>query len=186
MNILKGRRAGNFLIIFSVLTASCQHAPPEKNLTSGLIDIPAYFKEQASELTRSGVSLKKTILLAGVADDTLIAEPEWEKELALFTDSELSPAKLTGNITAKAEGNIVIYKAADNDTRFRYAYFRKNADSVIDSVFIELARAGIYGQESAKLQFSRYAGYSMDILNQPAAGRSTRLLIKGAFVENND
>ncbi|MNK14830.1 hypothetical protein D3C87_329610 [compost metagenome] len=69
---------------------SCNPAVKNQNDALNYFDIKGYFKKEASRLNKRNPLLTKTVEVNGASETKKIHIPDWEKELSIFSESEIN------------------------------------------------------------------------------------------------
>jgi len=78
-----------YLIFCFTLLFSCQQSPQVVKTNTTFFDLKIYFKEQLEDLKKIK-KIKKSTFFDGVEEVQIIDAPNFEKELALFIDSNIN------------------------------------------------------------------------------------------------
>lgn len=122
-----------FWLLGAVLTFySCNPAVKSQNDALNYFDIKGYFKKEASRLNKSNPLLAKTVEVNGAAETKKIHIPNWEKELSIFSDSEINRSAWKGLFST-------------NKTSEQELYTSDNKKVPVKEVFITKRDGRVYG-----------------------------------------
>ena len=89
-------------------------------------DIKGYFSEEVKRLENHKTSINKTVSRNGISEQKENISPDWNTELALFSESDINKPAWSDSYKVSTESNVVSYIALDDKLRTRSIVIRKN------------------------------------------------------------
>lgn len=114
----------------ALLLPACKPAIKEDGVTAKYFDLKAYFKADAARLNSSKKTVLKTITHNGTTESKEVNITDWERELSLFSESDINKPAWRDSYSIQTSPTMVIYTATDDDLKTREIIVNKTGDKV--------------------------------------------------------
>jgi hypothetical protein len=143
-------------------------------------DLKEYFKKEATRLTKQNPLVDKTVGHNGTAENKKVHIGNWEKELNLFTESDINkPAwKLSYNVQAGDDS--IVYNAKYPELETRQITIRKKAGQVTEIAIVNNTHNILYNT-TEKLIYAPNAWYLIEKMQKVKVMGANNYRIKGVF-----
>ncbi|MBD1384053.1 hypothetical protein IDJ75_02095 [Mucilaginibacter rigui] len=143
-------------------------------------DLKEYFKNEAARLNKQNPEVDKTVGHNGTAENKKVHIGDWEKELNLFTESDINkPAwKLSYNV--QANNDSIVYKAKYPELETREIIIRKKAGQVTEITIVNNTHNILYNT-TEKLVYAPNAYYLIEKMQQVKIMGANNYRVKGNF-----
>lgn len=116
------KRKHNTLLLTIFFFTGLNGCKPEVKQGNGSLkyfDLKKYFTAEALRLTKQHVVVLKTASYNGQQQTKPTPIKDWNRELALFTESDINKASWKDSYTAKANADSIVYTAIDTTLHTR-------------------------------------------------------------------
>ncbi len=114
----------------ALLLPSCKPAVKEDGVTAKYFDLKAFFKADAERLTGLNKPVRKTVAHNGDTETKGVKIDNWERELSLFSESDINKPAWRDSYGVQTSPTMVIYIAKDDDLKTREIIVNKTNDKV--------------------------------------------------------
>lgn len=188
------KTASSFWVIAITLfiligSGGCSTSSNETNVISGstpYFNLGAYFTSEITRLTEHKTTLDKKAALNGKSETQTLQSVDWEKELAIFTLSDINkPAwrdKYTADSSMQGQQLTITYNATDTDLRTQSInlVFEPNA-TVPKSVTIFNHADNLVYQLTENLNYQSATGYQIQTTQKVVLMNPQSFAIEGRF-----
>ncbi len=178
-----------FLIVVLGGGGGCSTSSNETKAISGstpYFNLGAYFTSEIARLTKQKITLDKKAALNGKSETQTLQSVDWEKELAIFTLSDINkPAwrdKYTADSSMQGQQLTITYTATDTDLRTQSInlVFEPNA-TVPKSVTIFNHADNLVYQLTENLNYQSATGYQIQTTQKVVLMNPQSFAIEGRF-----
>ncbi|KLT65747.1 hypothetical protein [Pedobacter sp. BMA] len=93
---------------------SCiKQEPNGANARLSYFDVKGYFNKEINRLQQTNPTVQKTVSVNGTAENRKLKIPDWQKELAVFTNADINKASWQGEFKITASNQLTIYSSAN-------------------------------------------------------------------------
>lgn len=94
---------------FLLALASCTLKEQEKVNTKTYFDLAGYFKQEASRLAKTQLTINKMVVVNGKSETRAVKIQNWEKEFDLFVQADINKASWRGSFTPTVTDNLHVF-----------------------------------------------------------------------------
>lgn len=120
-------------VVFLIL-ASCGGA--EQVRKRRFLDIKGYVSQEVKRLEKQKATIDKTVSKNGVPEIRKSLSPDWNIELALFSESDINKPAWIDSYSVNFDGSNVSYNALDNKLRTRSIVIKKNKSGKLTELMV--------------------------------------------------
>lgn len=157
---------------------SCK--PDIKDTGSRYFDLKAYFKKDCPRLDHKSPQVTKTVGYNGNTETKKIRVKNWEKELELFSGSDINKPAWRQSYNVQEDSTQLTYTAKTPDVRTRLIQIKKRGDAV-KSIYIINQESNILYQSTEKLTYVPDSLYQIDKLQKVKFLGTNKYLIRGVI-----
>jgi hypothetical protein len=143
-------------------------------------DLKEYFKKEATRLTGQNPQVDKTVAHNGTAENKKVHIGNWEKELNLFTESDINKPAWKLSYDVQANSDSIVYKAKYPELETRQITIRKKAGQISEIDIINNTHNILYNT-TEKLVYAPNAYYLIEKMQQVKVMGANNYRIKGNF-----
>ncbi len=114
----------------TILLPSCKPEIKNDGATAKYFDLKAYFKADAARLSGIKKSTLKTVTHNGTTESKEVNINNWERELSLFSESDINKPAWRDSYKVQTTPTMVIYMATDDDLKTREIIINKTGGKV--------------------------------------------------------
>ena len=117
-------------LIFTFYLSACKPDLKETGRGIKYFDLKAYFKARVSKLTTQNRPVLKTVTHNGVTETKTVHIDNWERELNMFSESDINKPAWKDSYSVQNTGGSLIYMAKDPELQTREIIVNKDKDKV--------------------------------------------------------
>jgi hypothetical protein len=162
---------------------ACKPEIKETGAELKYFDLKEYFKNEALRLTRLNLPVKKTVAHNGDTESKTVPITNWEKELNLFTESDINKPAWKLSYTVTATPDSVVYTARYPELKTREIIIRKK-DGKVTGIIIENDTHNILYTTTEKLNYTPGSFYLIEKTQKVKIMGANNYLIKGVLIND--
>jgi hypothetical protein len=168
------------LFFFISVLPACK--PDIKETGGALIyfDLKGYFKSSAVQLTAHNRPVFKTAIHNSITESKKVTIDNWERELSLFSASDINKPAWKDSYTVQNTGNAIFYKAKDPELETKEITINKDGDKVKWIIIINHTKNLLY-ETKEKLTYIPDSMYRVEKTQQVRLMGMNRYDIKGVL-----
>ena len=159
---------------------ACKPEIKETGAELKYFDLKEYFKNEALRLTRLNTPVNKTVTHNGASESKKVHMPNWEKELNLFTGSDINKPAWKLSYSVQNTPDSIVYKAKYPELKTREIIIRKK-DGKVTAIVIENDTHNILYSTTEKLNYVPGSFYQIDKTQKVKVMGGNNYRIKGSF-----
>ncbi len=140
------------LLLCMVLMYGCKPEARQSNGTLKYFDITGYFNAETLRLTALNKPVTKTVAYNSVPETKIVFIKNWQRELALFTSSDINKPAWKSSYTVQKYSDSVVYRAIDTNLHTRQIIIVTKANKV-NSVSISNFTKNMLYQTKEELKY---------------------------------
>ena len=152
-------------VVFVFLFNSSCRNPETINSTQNYFSLHDFFKEEELRLASAKVILKKVNQLQLTKDSTLVQNPDWQKELALFVDADMNKPAWKNSFTIDSIKNdsslILTYTAIEKKITIRRVVI-SFVNQKVKTIQIKKANANFVYTSNQNLWYTPKSGFKLE------------------------
>jgi hypothetical protein len=159
---------------------ACKPEIKETGAELKYFDLKEYFKNEALRLTRINAPVNKTVTHNGAGENKNVHIPNWDKELNLFTESDINKPAWKLSYSVQNTPDSVVYKAKYPELKTREIIIRKK-DGKVTAIVIENDTHNILYSTTEQLTYIPGSFYQIEKTQKVKIMGGNNYLIKGEF-----
>lgn len=117
------------------------------------MDLKGFFTSEAKRLKQGQVKVDKTVSRNGISESREGIIPDWEREVQLFTESDINKPAWNKSYKVTASDSAILYSVLDSGLRTRSVSIRKDNQGRIREISISNSTRNELYQTSEELTY---------------------------------
>ena len=170
-----------FVICSILLMPSCKPDIKETGATAKYFDLKEYFKSDLARLNKIPQPILKTVTHNGVTESKKVKIDNWERELSLFSESDINKPAWRDSYTIQQTDHTLIYMAMDPKLKTREIIVNKKPDGGVLYIAIYNYTKNLLYSTQEKLTYVPDSIYKIEKTQHVRLLGNNKYVITGSF-----
>lgn len=167
-------------ILFVALLPACKPDIKETGAALTYFDLKGYFKNNAAQLNLHNRPVFKTVIHNGITESRKVQIDNWDRELSLFSGSDINKPAWKDSYQVKATADSLIYTAKYPELETRAIIINRDGNKIKGILILNHTKNLLY-ETKEKLTYLPDSMYRIEKSQQVRLMGSNRYDIKGVL-----
>jgi len=160
---------------------SCQNSIEPSTLRVVYFDMKQFIQDEIVALNKETRSLKKIIYTKDSTDTLIILKPDWQKELHIFTTSNINKPTLYETYSVDTSNNIIQYKSLKSKNKVEYLTLTYSTAQLktIEKITINNRQENFINRSTEVLTYLPQKNYTIEIQQNVISNKNNTIKLFG-------
>ncbi len=185
---MRNRLSTVFGFLALMIAFSCQDSNEIQTDSIQYFDMHQFVQNEIEQLNKQNKTLKKIIYANDTSDTLFIQKPDWQKELQVFSSSNINKPTLYATYQVDTNVNIIQYQSlkTKNKVEALSIHYTTSNLSKIEKIEIRNRQENFITQSTEFLLYQPTQGYSIDIQQNLISQQGNAFKVVGVISDEID